>query len=240
MKKLSKSDFFKFEKEDMDFPFYNNVPKLSSIQWFILAISSIITILLVLTHNYIVGNDISRVLYFLIPFLGFGIVANWKYDLICKKFKRSDFKLIIILIILQLVFTILVNNILLYVFNMNAQVNPAISQLGSVLFWVLAPLQIFGEELMKIIPFLIFLTVFYKITKNRKTSIIISTIIVLLMFGIMHIPVYDNLFIAIISIGMGSIFTMYAYLKTKNIFVSFLVHFLIDLFAFSVSLLVHI
>ncbi len=49
---------------------------------------------------------------------------------------------------------------MMHIFNMHIQSNPVFTELNSLFFWVLFPFQIFGEELLKIIPFLIFLTIF--------------------------------------------------------------------------------
>ena len=233
---IDKLDFFKFEREGLDFPFYRNNPKLNIGKWIILGISFIITMVLIIIPSTF-GVDFKNLLYFLIPFIGFGIAVSWKYDLICKKFQRNDFKLIITLIVLELIFSIAIAFIMKSVFNIHGQTNPAIGNLDNIIFWIKFPLQIFGEELLKIIPFLIFLTIFYKITDNRKISIVISTVVALIIFGIMHLPTYNNLIYSIIVIGFGSIFTMFGYLKTKNIFVSYLIHLLFDLIPFLGSLL---
>jgi membrane protease YdiL (CAAX protease family) len=237
MKDLSEKDFFKFERKKLDFPFYNDNPNLSIPRWILLAISVIIPFILIFTPHSI-GGRFENLLYFILPFLFFGIVANWKYDLICKKFQKNDFKLIPILIILEFIFSIAVGFIMMHIFNMHIQSNPALTELNSLFFWVLFPFQIFGEELLKIIPFLIFLTIFYKVTENRKISIVISTIIVLIIFGLIHLPAYDNLISVLLIQGLGSIFTMFAYLKTKNIFVSFLTHLIYDTITFLPVLLI--
>lgn len=228
---MSNKDFFNFERENLDFPFYKDNPKLNIGQWILLTISVIIPIiLLLLPHTGI--ERAEGLLYFAIPFLFFGIVSSWKYDLICKKFQRNDLKLIIVLIILEFIFTIAVSLALQHIFNVHAQSNPAIGELNSLLLWIVFPFQIFGEELLKIIPFLIFLTIFYKISNNRKMSIVISTALVLIIFGLIHLPAYQNLISVLLLQGLGSIFTMFGYLKTKNIFVSYLIHIIYDTITF--------
>lgn len=230
----NKFNFFKFERKDIDFPFYNNNPKLSIQRWIILLISVLIPLILIfLPHTGL--ERAEGILYFLIPFLIFGIVSSWKYDLICKKLQRNDLKLIISLIILEFIFSIAIALIIKYIFNIHAQTNPAIGELSSLLFWIVFPFQIFGEELLKIIPFLLLLTIFYKISNNRKISIVISTALVLIMFGLIHLPAYKNIFSVLLLQGLGSIFTMFGYLKTKNIFVSYLIHIIYDTITFIIA-----
>lgn len=227
----NKPKFFKFEKKDVDFPFYKNNPKISTERWILLSISVIIPLILVFLPQYF--GRAQNLLDLAIPFLIFGVIANWKYNLICKKIKKSDLKLILILLLLQIIFSLIISILLIFVLNLNITPNPASNEITSLIFWIIFPLQIFGEELLKIIPFIILLTLFYKLTENRKNSIIISTIIVLIMFGLIHMPAYNNIISVILLQGIGSIFGMYSYIKTKNILVSFILHLIFDIIAFS-------
>lgn len=235
---MNNKDFFNFERENLDFPFYKDNPKLNIGKWILLIISAIIPLILVFLPNIGIGRA-EGLLYFAIPFLFFGIVSSWKYDLICKKFQRNDFKLIIVLIILEFIFAVAVALTLQDIFNVHAQSNPVFGEFNSLLFWIVFPFQIFGEELLKIIPFLILLTIFYKISNNRKMSIVISTALVLIMFGLIHLPAYKNLLSVLLLQGLGSVFTMFGYLKTKNIFVSYLIHVTYDTIGFITTLGTH-
>ena len=77
-----------------------------------------------------------------------------------------------------------------------------------------------GEELIKFIPLMFFMRIIYKYSQNRKLSISVSTIIVLIGFGLLHyMPPYSSLISVLALQGFGSIFEMYGYIKTKNIFV---------------------
>ena len=46
--------------------------------------------------------------------------------------------------------------------------------------------SLMGEEFMKFIPFIFFLRVFYKYSNNRKLSLILSIIIVMIFFASLH------------------------------------------------------
>ncbi|MDV0445986.1 hypothetical protein MmiAt1_15920 [Methanimicrococcus sp. At1] len=235
---MQKDDYFKFESETPDFPLYNDNPHISIGKWAVMILSAILTIfLIVVPLDFLSELGIwKRLLYLIIPLLGFGFAVDWKFGLICKKFKKGDFKLIVILLIAELIFTFLLDLILIH-FGVAAQGNPIISELTSVSTWLIFPLQIFGEELIKIIPFLVFLTLFYKFTKNRKMSIVIATVLTLVIFALLHLPAYESLISVLLLQGLCSIFTMYAYLKTKNIFVSYAIHLLLDTIVFLILLL---
>lgn len=234
---MQKDEFFKFENEAQDFPLYNDKPHISIAKWAVMILSAILTFFLIMIPSDFLSEigNFKRLLYLIIPLLGFGFAVNWKYGLICKNFKKSDLKLIVLLFIAEFIFTILLAFVLNHM-DIAAQANPIISELTSVSIWFIYPLQLFGEELLKIIPFIVFLTVFYNITKNRKMSVIIATVLTLLIFALLHLPAYENLISVLLLQGLCSIFTMYAYLKTKNIFVSYAIHFLIDTTVFLIAL----
>lgn len=86
-----------------------------------------------------------------------------------------------------------------------------------------------GEELLKFISLMFFMRLFFKISANRKLSIILSSIIIMICFGLIH---YDPSVTTIVSVlllqGLGTIFEIYGYLKTKNIFVPYISHLLTD------------
>lgn len=234
-----KSNFFKFEDNNLDFPFYKDNPKLSIGLWFVLAIIIIAEIILAFNSN-LLDIQFRRVLDFLIPFIGFGIVASWKFNLIFKKPHKKDITLIIKLLILQIIFSIVLDILLSSGLQITAQANPAANDLGSLVFWIIFPLKILGEELFKIILFLILLYGVYKYTDNRKLSIIIATTFTLIVFGLIHFPVYKSIISVLVLQGFVFIFPMIGYLKTKNILIPFLIHLLFNLFFVCIPFLITI
>lgn len=228
---ISEKEKFKFEREGLDFPFYNNKPHLSNSKWIILAIGFIITVLFSLIPKLVIPQDISGFLYFLIPFLTFFYVANGKLGLIIKKFQKSDVWLMLGTLILYFVYTTIIV-LLLSSIGIVSTANPAIHNLDRILFWIVFPFQIFGEELIKLIPFLIVLFLVYKFTNNRKIGLIIAALASVLIFGLMHYNTYGNIITVILIQGMGSIIMLFAYLKSKNILTSYIVHLATDTLLF--------
>lgn len=231
---MEKNAFFKFEDEHSDFPLYNNNPPIRLFKWAVLVLAIIITASLILIPLPI--GRVKGLLYFMIPFLAFGYATNWNFGLICKKIRRKDIALVLILFLLELIFSSIAAFILKDL-GFVVHSNPVIGELTSVLTWIIIPFQLFGEELIKIIPFLILAAVFYHFTKNRKVAVIGATVLSLALFGILHLPAYGNLVSVLVLQGAGSVFTMFAYLKTKNIFVSYLIHLLLDTTIFLTVLL---
>lgn len=95
---------------------------------------------------------------------------------------------------------------------------------------IINTLQIFSEEIFRIFLFLILMYFLYKYTNNRKKSIIISTVLVLIVFGLMHVNTYGYNIIQILLLqGFGSIFEFLGYLKTKNLAIPIIIHLLINI-----------
>mgnify|MGYP003318594614 CR=1 FL=1 len=70
---------------------------------------------------------------------------------------------------------------------------------------------------------------------NRKKSILVATFFTMILFGVTHLSSFFaseyNLVTLVYSIlfkGLGSIFEIYSYVKTKNIFISYLIHLVHD------------
>ena len=90
-----------------------------------------------------------------------------------------------------------------------------------------------GEELLKFIPLMFLLRLFYKFTDNTKVSMALSVAIVLTVFGLMHYLPGENTIVSVLVLqGLGSMFEMYGYIKTKNLFVPYIAHLLTDAIAF--------
>ena len=93
--------------------------------------------------------------------------------------------------------------------------------------------SLMGEELIKLIPFLFFLRLFFKFSNNRKLSIVAAMILVMVFFAMLHLMDLKSLPSVLLIQGLGSIFEFYGYIKTKNVFVSYITHLLTDVFIFT-------
>lgn len=228
-------DKFNFENNNVDFPFYNDNPTLSMSKWILMSGSLIVIALFVLFFRSILPQPINMFIIFLIPLLTLIYVSEGKLGLFIKKLRKSDLKLIIIVFVLSYIYTILMGFILLK-FGIHIHNNPVDSQLGSIFFWISFPFQIFGEELIKLFIFLIVLFGVYSSSKNRKLSIVIAMLVTAIFFGLLHIEAYKNIFSVILIQGLGSLLMIYAYVKTKNMLVSFIPHLLFDLLSFLLTM----
>ena len=230
------SDFFRFEDENMDFPFYNGTPKLGLKDWAALLVGLILELsLLSGTLHYIPGAEyvpmeIYYILACLVLLIPVAYVCRNQIGLILKKPKLNDIKVIIICYILYSIFAIAMGVILTQL-GMKPVANSA--DLGSstdVLSIIFLAIQLIGEELFKFAIFIIVMTIAFKFTQNRKASMIAGIIICCVMFGLIHLNAYNgNLIQCLAIIGLGTIINTYPYYKTKNIANSYILHLLIDL-----------
>ncbi len=223
---MSKSDYFNFEEKICDFPFYNKEYSLS--KYGLIAFIIAFFVPTIIMFSDINMNNYFGIFILILGLIAIGIASYGDFTSICKKLKFSDVSLIIEMVILQFVFATVVSLIETFIFGVHINANPIVDQSQNIYSYIQVIFDLFGEELFKLIGIFLFAYVIYKFTNNRKKSIVIAVVLSLSIFGLMHYPVYGNVFHALVAIGYASIFTVYTYLKTKNIFVSYLTHLIFD------------
>ena len=97
---MTNSDYFRFEDEKNDFPFYNDKPYLSTTNWLIFLAGIILFILSLHFVPKFLPTDTHGFLYFLAIFVPFLIATRGQVGTIFKKPKLNDIKTIIICFIL--------------------------------------------------------------------------------------------------------------------------------------------
>jgi hypothetical protein len=232
---MAKSDFFKFENKDVDFPFYNdknfNFTALQSLFLIIVSIGS--PILLQLGDRFI-PDFIEPFIDIILPLGAFMLVVKSDWTKLFKKVRFKDVLLAFGVFFTNLIVTGIVGFIIIKFIG--AESNPAVKAIqantmfGNIIFVLKLIPMLIGEEIMTIIPFLVILTFASKKLKlSRKTSIIISWVITAVMFGLLHLPTYNwNLVQSLLAIGSARMVLTFAYVKTKNIWVSSIAHILND------------
>ena len=79
-------------------------------------------------------------------------------------------------------------------------------------------LNMLSEELFKFALFILVLALTYKLSGDRKISIVCASVVTLVMFGASHftgVGGWRRIVSDILTRGLGSIFEFYGYLKTK-------------------------
>ena len=231
---MNQSEYFEFEDKGTDFPYYKNGDVFTRKTGLILVLSILLFAFLIFgpvkfqTHQ-------EELILFLAMSLPFVIATGGKLGSLFKKPKLSDLKLVILcvlgdlfLLLIIVIIQVTLSTLVPVDFIHTTQSFGEYSSITALAFLV-ELFQIVAEELYRVLIFIVALYLMYKFTKNRKTSIIIATIISLLIFGLMHINTYPNIAFCIIVMGFGTFFTLYPYLKTKNVLLSILVHMIYNL-----------
>lgn len=225
-------------KMGKDIPFYNNIPKLAKLDWAILTGSVLLLIgfltIIPLPSEYL---PISFFLLGLLPAL---YICKGKYNIFFKKISLKDIKLIILLLIGMYIYSIVMGAVIVRLTGSIAG-HSEMNTVPSLIFVISMIIQIFGEEFFKIFLLLILMYLVYRFTNNYKSSIIIGLIGSMVIFGLCHYRAYNGMILQILLLqGFGSIFEYFAYIKTKNIWVSYLLHLLRDILPVFLIYLTHI
>ena len=202
----------------------------------------IVGILLFLIMTFIpIDHHIKSVLYFVVGIAVALFITKGKLNLLFKKPKLADIKTILISVIAYFVLNGLIHNIVsLIPHHQDAGVNVALTNIPLL---VVTALQIFGEEVFRFMPFILVAYFVYKFTQNRKHAVLLGAVASLIIFGTLHTSAYGSFLFAVVGITIPAIALAYSYLKTKNIFVSYLVHLIIDfslIMLFNLAPLVHV
>ena len=219
-----------------DFPFYNDNPPIQTWGILLFAAAVIWTTISIFAEIEYPGYS-GPIIFCAIPLAAYLIAARGKLSYIVKKFKAMDFVRIIVTLILQFVFTIGITFIRVMYFNAEKTDNSIMNADMSGAFWGLILVQLLGEELYKLLTFLVVLILIYKLTKNRTLSVIVATVVMLLVFAVAHLTAYDyNWTQILINQGLATLFCFYNYAKSKNILTSYIQHVLLDAIPFMMAM----
>jgi membrane protease YdiL (CAAX protease family) len=226
---MENNQFFAFEENNSDFPFYRDNNFLTKKSGIVMLLSVLLFIFLIVGPIKFLENQEELILFFVtvLPLL---YITQGKLGYMFKRPKSDDWLLIVLCIFgsFFILFVLAVITTLTGTAGMFARTSFQTQDL-TILSIILQFVQIIGEELLRAFIFLITLHLTYKYTNNRKLSIIVGIIIALLSFGLLHVNSYDNMLYNIVYMGFATFFELYPYIKTKNIVISIMVHFLFNM-----------
>lgn len=227
---MSEISWFNFENKDLDFPIYKKNPHVPKWGWIVLLIAMLAGFI------FMIGTSIFAallsMLIILIPLLYF---LKWDYKAIFQKPKAKDIGLAMALFVGYIIYSLLMGTALEYL----GIVGGDLVDYATMTWMSIPPLffSLMSEELIKFIPFMFFMRVIYKYSNNRKLSVIVSMIIVMIFFASLHALDFNMFLFAIFVQGLGSIFEFIGYIKTKNILISYITHLCTDVFIFILIIL---
>ncbi|KAA9129731.1 CPBP family intramembrane metalloprotease [Marinihelvus fidelis] len=137
--------------------------------------------------------------------------------------------------VINLAFTAVIGSVAIRVLDLAA--NPVVGDLaggeipgGPAMFYLTTGLQLFGEEVITLLPFLFLLWLGVQhLSLSRTAAVIIAWVGSAVLFGAIHLPTYDwNVVQALLLIGPVRLVLTLAYMVTKSIWASTIAHILND------------
>ena len=231
-----------------DFPFYNGMPvSLSARQWlFVMAAVAAGFLVLVLPIPWPagpLGALIPAVLFPAIPLAAMAHVAPGHWKAIFGKVAGRELRLMLGFALLNIVVSMSVGAIVRAVADVTPNAATALlsgmDTAGRVAYFAKTIPQLFGEEVVTLLPFLALmyaLTSWFRV--GRKGAIVGAWLVSSLLFGLIHLPTYDwNLVQCIVVIGSARLVLTLPWILTKNIWVSTGAHIVNDWLLFTLGLL---
>lgn len=233
-------------RDGVDFPYYNGVPVALSVkQWIVVWIAVVVGYLTILFTPQLsnVVALIPRTLLSAIPLAVLALVTRQYWTVIFRKLRPVDFLLMIVFAALNLLIVFVMGITVKVIFGAAPDSASAglthDSALNIVVFYVGAAIQIVGEEVFTILPFLAVMYFFYTRARlPRKTTIILAWLITAVWFGLAHLPAYNWNFAQVLLVqGISRLVLSLAFIRTKNLWVSWGSHTLNDWTLFTMTLI---
>lgn len=244
-------NYFHFEKKETDFPFYNDKPqRVSGQKWFIILLFPFLGFFILTTVYFpflsVYGNELaSGIILPLFSLFGLMLTVGKNWQLLFKSFGWKELILVIGYVIGAVIIAGMIGGAI-ELLGVGLTDNPMTTKATDPdAFTVYSQLrfqeifQLFGEEFLAILPFLAILhltTTAFRF--GRKTGIITAWVCSSIIFGLLHLPTYDWNFIqCIFVIGGSRMLLTFPYIQTKNLWLSYFVHYFYDMLVFTVAFL---
>jgi len=238
----------RLEDPGSEFPFYNGAPSpISAGQWlFVLAMVAVAYLLLALPIDWPGGSFgpfIPALLFPALPLAALAWVAPGHWRSIFGRVGGRELKLMLGFALLNIVVSMSVGIALSAFAEVTS--NSATAQLGALdaagqaAFFAKTVPQLFGEELITILPFLALLQwLVGGLGVGRRRAIIVAWLASSLVFGLLHLPAYDwNVVQCVLVIGTARMVLTLPWIMTKNIWVSTGAHIVNDWSLFGLGVL---
>lgn len=240
--------FQRLEDPAGDFPFYNGTPSsITNRQW-LFVMAMVVAGFLVLTLPIpwpagIFWQLIPAILMPVIPLVALAYVAPVHWRAIFGKVRGREVKLMVGFALLNIVVSMAVGTIVHTVTEVTPSAATAqlshLDMTERVAFFAKTIPQLFGEEVITLLPFLALMQWFSRnLGMARKSAIIGAWLVTSILFGLIHLPTYDwNLIQCLVIIGGARMVLTLPWIMTKNIWVSTGAHIINDWLLFGMVLL---
>ena len=227
------------ERKGDDFPYYaDDPPTISKAGWLLVLAGTVAGFAALVTplpfEDGILSGWLRAAAFVGLPLLALTIAAPGRWRAIFRRVGRRDVLLMFGFAILNIVVSMSIGALLKTYGSVtaNAGVAGAADLEGARLasFFAKVGLQLFGEELITILPFLALLWYFHsRVGRSRNASVLAAWLLSAIAFGLLHLPTYDWNFVqCLVVIGSARLVLTWAYVSTKNIWVSTGAHIIND------------
>ena len=233
------SSRLKFEPNGADFPYYaDNPPAVSSAGWLLVLAATVVGFSALVTplpfEDGVLSGWLRAAVFVALPLLALAIAAPGRWRAIFRRVGVREVLLMFGFAILNIIISMSVGALLQTFGSVtnNAGVASAADLEGARLasFFAKVALQLLGEELITILPFLALLWYLHaKAGLSRNAAVLIAWLLSAIVFGLLHLPTYDwNIIQCLLVIGSARLVLTWAYIWTKNIWVSTGAHIIND------------
>lgn len=231
-----------------DFPYYDSSDPLHLPTWkwvlVLIACAVSFTVLTVFPQPNDFAALVPRFLFAAIPFAVFVAFSRKGWAALFKRLRWIDLGTMVLYWLLTFTVAATIDIVSRSVFGTSS--NPANDDIVTsgagnlVAFYLGTAVQIFGEEIFTILPFLaVMYWTYSKMGASRLVAIVVAWLVTAFLFGAAHLPTYDwHFFQALVGVGVARLILTLAYIRTKNILVSTGSHILDDFSLFTFTLIV--
>lgn len=228
-------------RDGADFPFYDFIPvEVATWKWLAVIASCIVGFLVLVLvpfeSQYL--ELIPRIFFTALPLVVFSTLVRPQWRAIFRPIRLVDVGSMFVFWALNLVVAMIMGLAVRAIFGANA--DAAIDGLASMpigeklAFFAGSGIQILGEELFTILPFLALLYWLHRVGMRRNSAVLIAWVLTAIWFGLAHLPAYGwNIAQVLLVIGVSRLILTLAYIRTKNIWVSTGAHVLHDWISFA-------
>jgi len=224
------------EPQGRDFPYYRGGPcAIVASGWLIILAGVAAGFLALVTFaDGLLTGWLRALLFVGLPLLGLRVASPRGWTAIFAGVGLREAKLMFVFALLNIIITMAIGVAIKFFGTTTANAGIAdAAQLGGAQlanFFAKVGVQLLGEELITILPFLAILALSRKLTgMARNAAVIVAWLASAVAFGLIHLPTYDwNLIQCLVVIGSARLVLTWAYIWSKNVWVSTGAHIIND------------
>lgn len=227
------------EPEGPDFPYHRDDPPTISLRGWLMIFAGVAGGFAALVTPLPFSDDVATGWFRVTAFVGFplmalAIAARRRWMALFRPVGWREVKLMLVFALLNILISMTIGSVIetFGTTASNARMADAVDYHGGQLiaFFANVGLQLLGEELITILPFLGLIVLFHaRAGIGRNLSVFVAWLLSSMAFGLAHLPTYNwNIVQCLVVIGSARLVLTWAYVWSKNIWVSTGAHIIND------------